>query len=73
MKKQKANSHEGITWSETGKQNIQAKEVYITALINVVFYSATNRDALNNFSVNFVFPPLFLILFLILFLFSLVS
>jgi len=27
-KKQKANSHEGITWSEMGKQNIQAKEVY---------------------------------------------
>ena len=27
-KKQKANSQEGITWSETGKQNIQAKEVY---------------------------------------------
>ena len=25
---QKANSHEGITWSEMGKQNIQAKEVY---------------------------------------------
>ena len=28
MKKQKENSHEGITWSEMGKQNIQAKEVY---------------------------------------------
>ena len=28
MKKQKANSHEGITWSEMGKQNIQVKEVY---------------------------------------------
>ena len=26
--KQKANSYEGITWSEIGKQNIQAKEVY---------------------------------------------
>ena len=27
MKKQKENSHEGITWSEMGKQNVQAKEV----------------------------------------------
>ena len=27
-KKQKENSHEGITWSETGKQNVQAKKVY---------------------------------------------
>ena len=27
--KQKENSHEGITWSEMGKQNnVQAKEVY---------------------------------------------
>ena len=31
MKKQKANPHEGITWSEMGKQNIQAKEVYCLA------------------------------------------
>ena len=29
-KKQKENSHEGITWSEVGKQNIQAKVVYST-------------------------------------------
>ena len=28
MKKQKPNSHEGITWFEMGKQNIQAEEVY---------------------------------------------
>ena len=28
MKKQKENSHEGITWSEMEKQNVQAKEVY---------------------------------------------
>ena len=27
-KKQKENSHEGITWSEMGKQNVQAKKVY---------------------------------------------
>ena len=31
MKKQKENSHEGITWSEMGKQNVQAKEVYSQA------------------------------------------
>ena len=28
IKKQKENSHEGITWSEMGKQNTQAEEVY---------------------------------------------
>ena len=28
MKKQKGNSHEGITWSEMAKQNVQAKKVY---------------------------------------------
>ena len=28
MKKHKENSHEGITWSEMEKQNVQAKEVY---------------------------------------------
>ena len=28
MKKQKENSHEGITWSEMGKQNVQAEKVY---------------------------------------------
>ena len=30
-KKQKENSHEGITWSEMGKQNVQAEKVYSTA------------------------------------------
>ena len=28
MKKQKENSHEGITWSEMGKQNVQPEKVY---------------------------------------------
>ena len=28
MKKQKENSHEGIAWSEMGKQNVQAEKVY---------------------------------------------
>ena len=27
-KKQKENSHEGITWSEMGKQSVQAEKVY---------------------------------------------
>ena len=31
MKKQKENSLENITWSEMGKQNVQAKKVYKTA------------------------------------------
>ena len=26
--KQKENCHEGITWSEMGKQNVQAEKVY---------------------------------------------
>ena len=29
MKKQKENSHGGITWSEMGKQNVQAEKVYL--------------------------------------------
>ena len=32
LKKQKENSREGITWSEMGKQNVQAKKVYCTGL-----------------------------------------
>ena len=32
--KQKANSHEGITRSEMGKQNVQAEKVYYVALEN---------------------------------------
>ena len=28
MNKQNENSHEGITWSEMGKQNVQAEKVY---------------------------------------------
>ena len=28
MKRQKENSHENITWSEMGKQNVQAEKVY---------------------------------------------
>ena len=36
MKKQKANSHEGVTWSEMGKQNVLAKKVYCA---NALFLS----------------------------------
>ena len=32
-KKQKENSHEGITWSEMGKQNVQAEEVYYQQIV----------------------------------------
>ena len=32
IKKQKENSHEGITWSKIGKQNVQAKKVYCIVL-----------------------------------------
>ena len=32
MKKQKENSREGITWSEMGKQNVQAEKVYYPVL-----------------------------------------
>ena len=34
MKKQKENSHEGITWSEMGKQNVQAEKVYWQPFMN---------------------------------------
>ena len=34
MKKQKENSHEGITWFEMGKQNVQAKEVYFVHFVH---------------------------------------
>ena len=37
-KKQKANSHEGITWSEMGKQNIQVKEVYSRGKFTLIYY-----------------------------------
>ena len=33
MKKQKENSREGITWSEMGKQNVQAEKVYLPHLM----------------------------------------
>ena len=36
MKKQKENSHEGITWSEMGKQNVQAEKVYYTKTLSKV-------------------------------------
>ena len=35
MKKQEENSHEGITWSEMGKQNVQAEKVYCSAISNI--------------------------------------
>ena len=34
--KQKENSLEGITWSEMGKQNIQAKDVFSTMTSRVI-------------------------------------
>ena len=40
MKKQKENSHEGITWSEMGKQNVQAEKVYCLTAIKTN-YGAT--------------------------------
>ena len=33
--KQKENSHENITWSETGKQNAQAKKVHYLGIVRV--------------------------------------
>ena len=38
IKKQKENSHEGITWSEMGKQNVQAKNVYCASALFVYFF-----------------------------------
>ena len=31
----KENSHEGITWSEMGKQNVQARKVYLSRSIAI--------------------------------------
>ena len=36
MKKQKENSHEGITWSEMWKQNVQGKKVYWTRNVSAL-------------------------------------
>ena len=36
MKKQKENSCEGITWSEMGKQNVQAEKVYYFIIVVIV-------------------------------------
>ena len=44
MKKQKENSHEGITWSEMGKQNVQAEKVYYVVFI----LSQSSIKLLNN-------------------------
>ena len=40
MKKQKENSHQGITWSEMGKQNVQAEKVYYNAYttIRIIYF-----------------------------------
>ena len=42
MKKQKENSHEGITWSEMGKQNVQAEKVY--CCLETAFLSANQNE-----------------------------
>ena len=39
MKKQKENSREGITWSEMGKQNVQAEKVYYAIAIAIATFS----------------------------------
>ena len=44
MKKQKENSHEGITWSEMGKQNVQVEKVYSITIVKEV-YTHYLRDA----------------------------
>ena len=41
MKKQKENSHEGITWSEMGKQNVQAEKVYCHEKLRTVKWTQT--------------------------------
>ena len=44
MKKQKENSREGITWSEMGKQNVQAEKVYCCRFES--YLSSSERKAL---------------------------
>ena len=47
MKKQKENSHEGITWSEMGKQNVQAEKVYYRDLPALVHALTMNSKFFN--------------------------
>ena len=50
MKKQKENSHEGITWSEMGKQNVQAEKVYLKKKTRLqTFFFRRVRPLLFNF------------------------
>ena len=51
MKKQKENSHEGITWSEMRKQNVQAEKVYWTQRFDdsAPSFSSEKRKKIDNF------------------------
>ena len=60
MKKQKENSHEGITWSEMGKQNVQAEKVYNT----IVPTNSENRVCRSHEKLFIITGVNFLLLFL---------
>ena len=51
MKKQKENSLENITWSEMGKQNVQAKEVYWHGFQKKKRFGSDKICTVNNLSV----------------------
>jgi len=56
MKKQKENSHEGITWSEMGKQNVQAEKVYYKRIAKI--NSLRKASYRTNFPASPGYPPL---------------
>ena len=47
MKKQKENSHEGITWSEMGKQNVQDEKVYFGKVVVAIRTSTAKKCTKN--------------------------
>ena len=52
MKRQKANSLENITWSELGKQNLQAKKVYCLVCVHVISSKHSERCHVMTFRAN---------------------
>lgn len=44
MKRRKANSLENFTWSESGKQNISAKKVYFSWILQIAREIEDNGD-----------------------------
>ena len=64
MKKQKENSYEGITWSEMGKQNVQAEKVYwgkigVVEEVHKVKFAKVRTRILISLLLKAIIDPLF--------------